>query len=204
MIVTVECQTRKEGSKPRALRREGFIPATLYGHKGAESTSLTLTTKAAQVLLKNATVNNTLVDLNIPDQSWKGKALIREVQAHPWKRTLYHLSFFAVAAQDSLDVTVPVNLVGESVGAKKGGVVDQSITELQVQCSPDNIPEAIEVDISAMDIGATLSVGELMLPDGVNVVADSDQPVLSVMAPRKAEETEESSGETSEGETPEA
>ncbi len=195
MTVTVECQTRKEGSKPRALRREGLLPATLYGHKGAESTALTLTTKAAQVLLKNAKVNNTLVDVTIPDQSWKGKALIREVQAHPWKRTLYHLSFFAVAAQDSLQVTVPLRLVGESVGVKKGGIIEQLITELQVNCAPDKIPEAIEVNTSAMDIGTTLGVNELVLPEGVSLVNESDQGVLSITAPRKGGTTEETSEE---------
>ena len=96
MSLTVECKTRTVGSKPRALRREGLIPAALYGHKGAESVSLTMDAKEAQVLLKKAAINNTLVDLNIPDIPWNGKAIIREVQAHPWKKTLYHLSFFSV------------------------------------------------------------------------------------------------------------
>jgi large subunit ribosomal protein L25 len=96
MQVTVECQKRAEGSKPGALRREGLIPATLYGHKGAESVSLVLKEKEAINLLKKASVNHTLIDLTIPDLSWSGKALIREVQAHPWKKTLYHLSFFYV------------------------------------------------------------------------------------------------------------
>ncbi len=195
MTVTVECQTRKEGSKPRALRREGFIPATLYGHKGAESTALTLTTKTAQTLLKNAVVNNTLVDLTIPEQSWKGKALIREVQAHPWKRTLYHLSFFAVAAQNSLQVSVPLRLLGESIGVKKGGVIEQLINELQVQCSAENIPEAIEIDTSTMDIGTTLSLNELVLPEGVSLISESDQGVLSVVAPKRGGATEETSEE---------
>lgn len=97
MTVTVECQKRPEGIKPNKLRREGFIPATLYGHNGSESISLTVKEKDAQNLLKQASVNQTLVDVNIPDLSWNGKVLIREVQAHPWKRNLYHLSFFFVA-----------------------------------------------------------------------------------------------------------
>jgi large subunit ribosomal protein L25 len=83
MDVTVECQKRPEGSKPRALRRSGLIPAVLYGHKGAESIALTIGAKDAETLLKKATVNNTLVQVKIPDLSWSGKALIREVQTHP-------------------------------------------------------------------------------------------------------------------------
>jgi large subunit ribosomal protein L25 len=96
MTISIECQTRAEGSKPRALRREGLIPASLYGHKGAESIALTVDAKAAQILLKTAKVNDTVVDVAIPDLSWNGKALIREAQLHPWKQTLYHLSFFSV------------------------------------------------------------------------------------------------------------
>ncbi|MEI6380846.1 MAG: 50S ribosomal protein L25 [Cyanobacteriota bacterium ELA615] len=94
MTITLECKKRPENSKPNALRREGLIPATLYGHKGTESVSLVIPEKEAYALLRNAYVNKTKVDLSIPDLSWNGKAVIREVQAHPWKQTLYHLSFF--------------------------------------------------------------------------------------------------------------
>ncbi len=97
MSVAIECQKRPENSKPRALRREGLIPATLYGHNGTESIALIVDNKAATTLLRYAKINQTLVDVTIPDLSWEGKALIREVQSHPWKRNLYHLSFFYVA-----------------------------------------------------------------------------------------------------------
>ena len=97
MSLTIECQTRPEGSKPNALRREGLIPAALYGHKGNESVSLIVKEKDASVLLKQAAVNKTVIDVTIPELSWTGKALIREVQAHPWKKTLFHLSFFYLA-----------------------------------------------------------------------------------------------------------
>ena len=97
MSLTIECQTRPEGSKPNALRREGLIPAALYGHKGNESVSLIVKEKDASVLLKQAAVNKTVIDVTIPELSWTGKALIREVQAHPWKKNLFHLSFFYLA-----------------------------------------------------------------------------------------------------------
>lgn len=96
MSFTIECKKRPEGTKPNALRREGLIPANLYGHNGAESISLVVNAKEAYTLLGKAKANNTVIDVTIPDLSWNGKAVIREVQAHPWKRTLYHLSFFSV------------------------------------------------------------------------------------------------------------
>lgn len=103
MSVTIECQKRPEGINPRALRRQGLIPASLYGHKGTESISLTVKEKDALTLLKSASVNDTLVDVNISDLDWKGKAVIREIQSHPWKRTLYHLSFFFQNSETSTE-----------------------------------------------------------------------------------------------------
>ena len=106
MEITLECKSRPETSKPRALRREGFIPANLYGYKGAESMSLVLGKKEAINLLKKASVNNTLVDLVVSDADWKGKVLIREVQSHPWKRDLHHISFFCSSGDKEVEVVV--------------------------------------------------------------------------------------------------
>lgn len=187
MQLTIECQKRPEGVNPRALRRQGLIPAALYGHKGTESVSLTVNEKDALVLLKNASVNNTLVDVNVPEMPWRGKALIREVQAHPWKKNLFHLSFFSIAAHGKLEVVIPVRVVGESSGVKLGGLLEQSVTELDVQCLPDRIPESIEVDISNLGIGESVSVKDLPLPEGVSALTDADRIVLSIMAPQKGE-----------------
>jgi len=187
MQITVECQKRADGTKPNKLRREGLIPAVLYGHQGTESVSLTLTEKQAQNLLKKASVNNTLIDLNVPEMSWSGKALIREVQAHPWKRTLYHLSFFATKGHGNVEVVVPINLVGNAVGVKYGGIVEQIMSELAIQCDPSQIPEFIEINVSEMDMGMTLRVSELVLPEGVTAMDDPDRNVVSVVAGSKME-----------------
>ncbi|MCM0590819.1 MAG: 50S ribosomal protein L25 [Gloeotrichia echinulata IR180] len=95
MAITVESQKRPEGSKPKALRRSGLIPANLYGHNGTESISLVVDAKVVERLLKQATVNKTEVVLNIPEIEWTGTTVIREVQNHPAKGYTYHLSFFA-------------------------------------------------------------------------------------------------------------
>ncbi|MFP4100842.1 50S ribosomal protein L25/general stress protein Ctc [Coleofasciculus sp.] len=181
MEVKVECHKRAEGSKPKALRREGLIPATLYGHKGAESVALTVEAKAAETLLKQADINHTAVQVNIPDLSWNGRALLREVQTHPWKPILYHLSFFSVATQDTIQISLPVNLVGTAFGVKQGGILEHVMTELQVECAPDNIPEAIEVDISNLDIGASLHVHEILLPGGATAMDDPQRPVVNIL-----------------------
>ncbi len=188
MNITVECKTRPEGSKPRALRREGLIPAALYGHNGAESVSLVMDGKEAQILLKKAAINNTLVDLNISDLPWQGKALIREVQAHPWKRNIYHLSFFSVSADQKVDLVVPIEITGIAKGVKLGGILEQNLTELNITCSGGNIPDSIEINISDFEIGSSLSVGDVILPEGVTVLDDSEQTVFSISAPAKMAE----------------
>jgi large subunit ribosomal protein L25 len=204
MNITVECHAREAGSKPKALRREGLLPVVLYGHKGAESVSLTMSAKEAELLLKNAAVNNTLVDLKVPDISWKGKALIREVQAHPWKKTLYHLSFFTVAADKTVEIVVPVVLVGKAAGTKEGGIVEQAMTELNISCSADNIPESIEIDISNFEIGSILHVGEVVLPQGVIALDESETTVVAVVPPSKKVEEESDGEETATTELSEA
>src|SRR5689334_2293039 len=121
MELAIECTPRPAGSKANALRRSGLIPVVLYGHNGTDSVSLTVNAKSAETLVRKASLNNTLVQVNIADQSWNGKALLREVQTHPWKGTLYHLSFFSIATQDSIEASVPIHLVGEAPGVKTGG-----------------------------------------------------------------------------------
>lgn len=184
MELTLECQTRPAGSKANALRRAGLIPAVLYGHKGAESVSLTVKAKTAELLVRDASINNTLIQVNVPELPWKGKALLREVHSHPWRGFVYHLSFFSVGSQDSLDVDVPLHLIGEATGVKNGGgSIDQGLTELHVRCAPDRIPESIEIDVTGLDVGNSLHVHELMLPEGVVALGEPDRVVVTVLAP---------------------
>jgi large subunit ribosomal protein L25 len=193
MELAVECQKRAEGSKPNALRRSGLIPAVLYGHKGSESIALTVKAKTVETLLKKHAVNNTLIDLSIPELSWSGKTLLREVQVHPWKGFPYHLSFFSVAAQDSLEVEVSLNFVGEAVGVKlEGGILDTVLTQLEVKCKPDSIPESIEVDISNLKVGDALHINELVLPAGVVALGEPTQVVVTVLGIQAGSEAEDS------------
>lgn len=183
MELTIEAKVREAGSKPNALRRAGRIPATLYGHQGATSVPITIDAKAASLLLRDAVVNNTIVNLNVTDQPWQGKTLIREVQTHAWKDLLYHISFFAVTAQDSVDVTVPIHLVGEPKGVKlQGGNLDTVLTEVTIRCAPNAIPEAITVDVTGFQVGEALHIKELPLPTGAVALGDANSVVFSILA----------------------
>ncbi len=184
MELTLECQTRPAGSKPNALRRSGLIPAVLYGHSGSESVALTVPAKTAEILVRDASLNNTLVEINVPELPWRGKALLREIQTHPWKGNLHHLSFFSVGSQESLDVDVPIHTLGEAPGVKTGGgSLDIELTELHVRCAPNAIPEVIEIDISNMNVGDSIHVHELALPQGVTSLGEPDRVVLMISGP---------------------
>ena len=98
MEISVELKQRVAGSKPNALRRSGQIPVNLYGHDGDKSLLLTLDAKSVENLIKKARINKTPVEVSIPELSWKGTTVIKEIQTHPWKNFPYHLSFHAVKA----------------------------------------------------------------------------------------------------------
>lgn len=183
MSTAIECQKRPEGLNPRAIRREGLVPVVIYGHKGAESDAdLVVNLTDAAKLLKDAAVNRTVVDVNVPDLSWSGKALIREAQFHPWKALLYHLSFFVVDNQPSVEVTVPLRLTGESKVVKQGGKLAQSLNQIKIQCAPDVIPEEITIGITDLPAGMRLLVSELVLPEGVVATSPGSLTVLTVSA----------------------
>lgn len=192
MELTIECQQREAGSKPKALRRSGLIPANLYGHNGTESIALALDGKIVERLLKKGAVNNTLIDLNITDIPWRGKTLLREVQTHPAKGSPYHLSFFAVAGHGDTDVEVTLHFVGEAIGVKlEGGILDTPITELQIRCAPENIPDTIEIDVSDLHVGDSIHIENLNLPEGVTSLVDPSQIVVSILGRQAGAEAAE-------------
>ena len=203
MELTIECQQREAGSKPKALRRSGLIPANLYGHNGTESIALALDGKIVERLLKKGAVNNTLIDLNITDIPWRGKTLLREVQTHPAKGSPYHLSFFAVAGHGDTDVEVTLHFVGEAIGVKlEGGILDTPITTLQIRCAPENIPDTIEIDVSDLHVGDSIHIENLNLPEGVTSLVDPSQIVVSILgrqAGAEAAELEDTQVETAAG-----
>ena len=192
MEFTIECEPRESGVNPRKLRRMGKLPAVLYGHEGTESVSLSVPLAFAQRMLTAVEVNNTLINVKVPELSLDCQSLLRDVQTHPWKSSLYHLSFFAIAGQDSVTVTVPLNFVGEPIGVKQdNGSLDLVLNSLELQCEPQSIPESIDIDISGLTVGDAIHVNELVLPKGVTSAGEGNRVVASVLAPSGASSTDD-------------
>ena len=187
MDLTIDCTKRAPEDKPKRLRREGTLPAVLYGHDGSASMALKLSNYDAEALLRKATVNKSVITVNVIDGDWSGKVILREVQKHPWKNKLHHLSFFSIASQDFIEVSMPIHFVGEAIGVvNKGGTLDTVMTEVQLKCPPDAIPQSLDVDVSGLDVGDALHIGEIELPKGSSIAVDDKLLVVSVLAPRTA------------------
>ena len=199
MDLTIDCAKRAADEKTKKLRREGTLPAVLYGHDGSESVALKLSNYEAEALLRHATVNKSVITVNVPDMPWSGKVILREVQKHPWKNKIHHLSFFSIASQKEIEVSMPIHFVGDAIGVTdEGGTLDMVMTEIQLKCPPDAIPQSLDVDVSEMNIGDALHVSEIKLPKGSSVSVDPSLLVVSVLAPRTVAALEEASGEVPE------
>jgi large subunit ribosomal protein L25 len=181
MQLQINATTRPPANN-RALRRGGQIPATVYGHKGAESISITLDGKEATTLLRQATINNTMIEVNVTDGDFKGKTLLREVQNHPYKKEIYHLSFFAIESQSKIEVDIPLHFIGVPVGVKVGGgSIDTIKNYVRVACAPNLVPESFEIDITDLDIGKGVHVSEINYPEGVKPVTETTALVITIL-----------------------
>ncbi len=184
----------------RSLRAAGRVPAIIYGH-GREPQALSINTRDLEKLLEHISAENTVIDLDLDGTN--SRTLIREIQRHPFKRQILHVDFQELVAGEKVIVRVPVILVGVPDGVRMdGGILDQTMRELEVEVDPANIPNHIEVDVTKMVIGSSLHVSDITLPDGVEVVAEEDASVAVVSAPRAAVEAA-ATEEVAEGAEPE-
>jgi large subunit ribosomal protein L25 len=184
---TISAQTREGRGKgaARTSRREGRIPGVLYGH-GEESVPLSVDALELQKLVHTISIENTIVDLDIGEGE-PYKVLIRELQRHPFRDEFVHIDFFHVAMDEKIQVEIPIVLVGTPTGVKnKGGILDHQLRELEVFCLPGSIPEKVEIDVSDLDIGDSVHVSEIQLPD-VEILTESDRAVVAVLAPTVVE-----------------
>jgi len=171
----------------RTIRRGGQIPAVIYGH-GREPQSLAIDTRELEKLLDHISAENTVIDLSLDGRS--SRTLIREIQRHPFKRQILHVDFQELVAGEKVIVRLPIVLMGVPDGVRMdGGVLDQTLRDLEVEVDPANIPNHVEVDVTSLVIGSSVHVSDIVLPEGVEVVGDTDASVCVVSAPRAAIET---------------
>lgn len=186
----VEVRETKGKGAARKLRAGGRVPAVLYG-RGQESRSLSLDPHALQKLLHASDAGmNTLIDLRISGGDGPERVvLVKEIQRDPVRGHPLHVDLYQVDLAASVEVSVPIHLMGRPQGVElRDGILDHSLRELEIECLPRAIPESIEVEVSALDIGDSIHVRDLTLPAGVTLRSDPDLSVASVVAARVVEE----------------
>lgn len=197
--LTVEERTETGKSYARKLRAMGKIPAVIYG-SGKESTNIEVGVRDVE---KALSAQGSLIDLDIAGA--KRTVLVKDMRRDPVRGTLQHLDFHEIDLSKKLQIVVPIRVTGDDTRPNDGGVVQTLLWEVEVLCLPTDIPEAIVVDVSDVELEQTVTVADLELPSGVEVVLDADEAVLKVGVPAAVDlGQEDEADEAAEGEGAEA
>jgi len=202
-------QRNTAGKSPaRALRRQGLIPAILYGPK-RETLSLTVSPMDLEKIYKTSGTEQVVLKLVIENGVTQNvTVLVKEVQATPVTRQYLHIDFLEISLDKEIVIRVPVEVTGKSKGVERGGFFQLVRHELEVSCLPMDMPDKIEVDITDLDIGDAIHVEEIALDDKIKMLSEPGHTVLTVVAPTVEEEElpeeEEELEEGEEGEEAEA
>ena len=181
----------------KEVRRNGEIPAVLYGLK--DNLSFSVCPDNLKDIL-TAKGQNALIDLNLEGNK-KRKVILKEFQSHPLKERWVHVDFLEVDVTKTVKVSVNVHLIGKSAGEKMGGLVNQVLKSIHVECLPVDIPQSVDLDVTAVELGQVLHVSDLSLPDKVKILHQPNEVILSVHLEKVKEEETTEDEKLAEGET---
>ena len=175
-------------SAVRKLRARGFIPAVIYGSK-VKPQSLQVAARDINAMMSHASGENVLVELEITGEKSNRAALVQEVQHSPVGGEIVHVDFHAISMDQAIQAEVPLEAGGTPVGVKTfGGLLEQSLRALAIECLPRDLPDRISVDVSQLNIGDAIHVRDIQLPSGVTAKVPADLTAFSVVAPVVEEE----------------
>ncbi|GAB5534809.1 MAG: hypothetical protein Rubg2KO_10580 [Rubricoccaceae bacterium] len=186
--ITLPTQPRDTGKKAaKATRREGLVPCVLYG-RTTEPVHFAVETLALRPLI--FTTETRTVDISLGGEDYN--AIVKDITFHPVSEQPTHVDFLALTAGEALTMTVPIQLEGDAPGVKAGGLLSQPLFELTIRSLPKNIPGHVSIDVSHLELGESLHVGNIVLGDDIEVLTDSHRTVVTIVAPRAVvEETTE-------------
>ena len=188
-------QGKQTRSDLKQLRNSGKVPAVVYGY-GTKNTSVKVD-EVEFIKVIREVGRNGVIDLGVGSKTIK--VMVSDYQFDPLKNQITHIDFLAINMTEERTVEVPVQLVGEAVGAKEGGVVEQPLFDLQITATPENIPESIEVDITDLQINDSYSVGDIKVSGDFTIENDPEESVVTVVPP--TDEPSEEEVEAMEGES---
>jgi large subunit ribosomal protein L25 len=181
IVINATARADRGKNAARRLRRQGMVPAVVYGGKG-DNVAVTVDPKALQRVLKSEAGRNTILQLQIPDQG-ATNAILKSWQVDPVKENFLHADFFRIAMDVAIRVTVPVVVKGEARGVKvDGGILEAVMRSIEVECLPGDIPEKIEVDVADLGINDAVRVSDLPTSARVKILQAADQVVVHVVS----------------------
>ena len=168
----------------KQMRREGWIPSVIYG-RGIDSHNLKVDAATFKDLLAHSTSENILVNLDVEGEGTR-LAFLKSVQHHPITGATLHVDFLAIDNKTEITAQIPIHLLGECAGVKAGGIVEQFLHSLEITCLANDLPEAIDAEISEMNLGDALHIGEIKFPSGVKPTGAADVVVAHITQPAAA------------------
>ena len=184
LTIKQRAETGKQVAK--RLRRQGVVPAVLYG--GAKPEAITVDPKSVLRIIHGREGSTQLLNLTFEDGGGSRMAIIRDLQFDPVSERLLHVDLQEVTADRPITVRVAVHPVGEAAGVREQkGILNVVLHELDISCLPTMIPDRIDADVTALMIGDVLTVGDLRVPEGVRILNDPGQAVVTVAAPMAEE-----------------
>ena len=200
VAMNAQARTAVKHAAVKKLRSTGVIPAVIYGRL-APPQNLQLNTVEFADSIADHVSENILLDLTVAgDQRPQRLALVQEIQHHPVSRHILHVDFHEVAPDEKVTIQVPVETAGESAGVKNGGVLGHVLHRLKVHALPKDLPEVILVDVTALEIGKAIHIGDIVAPAGCEILGNKELTVLAVSAP--ITEAQETAAAAVAGETP--
>ncbi|MCF7668160.1 MAG: 50S ribosomal protein L25 [Verrucomicrobia bacterium] len=197
--LTVYPRTLKKRIGAKKIRDAGRIPAVTYS-RGQEAQPLEVGVREIDKVIQHSLSENVLVEMSVEgDDRSKRLVLLQEVQHHPLSGKILHVDFHEVAEDQKVTITVPVEGAGEAVGVKtSGGVLEHVLFKMRITGYPKDLPEIIRVDVSNLDVGEIIHIGDIPLPEGVEAEGDASIPVFTVAASTVREEEAEEAAESEE------
>jgi len=198
MKVELRDSIGKESSKK--YRREGIVPGVLYSPHDKEN--LVLKVKNDELLKLLSAKSHKLIDLEIYDGKEKNTRLviIKDLQYNSLKKQIVHVDFYGVTLKEKLTLEINIELIGEPIGVEEGGILQIELRKVEIECLPSQMPESFKVDLSSLKVGVHIAVGDMEIPEGVEVLTELDRVVAAVVLPAKIEEVVEEEEEAVEGE----
>jgi large subunit ribosomal protein L25 len=179
----------------RRLRRSGQVPGVMYG-AGKDNTHIVMDHEDVMHKLEIEAFQSAIIDVKVDGKSQQ--AILRDVQMHPYRRQVMHIDFQRIRATEKFDISVPIHYTGEeeAPGLKiEGGIFSRLMNDVQINCLPADLPEYLEVDVSALDMSASVHLSDIQLPDGVTITSlaheGEDLAIATIMPPKIEEEEEE-------------